>query len=417
MFRLWIVNHYAGGPGIGTGWRHWELARRWRSAGIDVRIIAANVGIGGSARAEPGERDISGVPFHFLPCPTYAGNGLRRAANLYGFQRQIAAALPVLERRWSGAPDCLLASSPQPLLLSPCAAFCRSRGIRLVVEFRDLWPESLIELTGMSKSHPFAWWCARAIRQGMAAADTVVSPLEGIDRYLRDAGLPRRPTLVVPNGVDLDGPVADRLPDALEHAVGEAQATGRFIVLYAGALGVPNAMRQLFEAAALLKPSVRERIALVVIGEGTQRHDLERRGKGLAPSLVTFAGQQPETIVRLLARHCHVGFIGWLERPLYQYGTSPQKVPLMLAAGLPVIEAAPSCRAAYLPAEAGWTCRAERPEELAAVLASAAATQPGQLAEMRFAAAKLAQRLWGWEAIAKKARIALDIPTKGVGGY
>ena len=29
MTRVWIVNHDAGGPGIGTGWRHWELARRW----------------------------------------------------------------------------------------------------------------------------------------------------------------------------------------------------------------------------------------------------------------------------------------------------------------------------------------------------------------------------------------------------
>jgi glycosyltransferase involved in cell wall biosynthesis len=250
----------------------------------------------------------------------------------------------------------------------------------------------------------------------VSVAETVISPLEGIDRYLRDTGLPNRPTLVVPNGVDLDGTAADNLPEELERAISTAKVNGRFIVLYAGALGVPNAMGQLFEAVKLLAPSTRERLALVVIGEGTQRQELERRGQALRPTLVTFAGPQPEPIVRLVATRCDAGFIGWLERPLYRYGTSPQKVPLMLAAGLPVIEAAPSCRTASLPADVGWSCPAERPAELAAILANIAATRRSRLTEMRIAATSLAQRLWGWDGIAQRAGLALGFPLKGSDG-
>jgi glycosyltransferase involved in cell wall biosynthesis len=408
MMRVWIVNHYAGGPGIGTGWRHWELARRWRTAGIDARIITATTGIGGSPRAEPGDRVVCGVPFGFVACRPYAGNGLARAANMIGFARGAALALRELEAAWGGPPQLVLASSPQPQVLPACAAHCGPRGIRLAVEFRDLWPESLTQLGGMRTWHPFVGWCSMAVRRGIDAADMVLSPLAGIQRYLTDAGLPIRPTLVIPNGVNPDEPAANSLPKPISVALAQAQDRGRFVLLYAGALGVPNAMRQLFEAIALLPRTAQERIAVIVVGEGTQRRALEALCAPLRPGTVMFQGRLPEDQVRLLASRCDAGFIGWLNRSLYCYGTSPQKVPMMLAAGLPVIEALPTGGEA-LPAGVGWTCPAEQPAELSRTLLMAMETTADRLACMRIAAIRLARERWDWQQIADAARAGLGM--------
>jgi hypothetical protein len=44
--KIWVIYHYAGRLGIGTGWRHWELCRRWQDVGCRVRVFAASIEIG-----------------------------------------------------------------------------------------------------------------------------------------------------------------------------------------------------------------------------------------------------------------------------------------------------------------------------------------------------------------------------------
>ena len=409
MADVWIVNPYAGGPGIGTGWRHWQLARRWRSQGIDVRIITASTGIGGGPRADPGDRKVDGVPFRFVACRTYSGNGVGRVLSMLEFGSRVGRALRSSMHTDPKPTKMVLASSPHPFALAACASHCRRQGIRLGVELRDIWPESLTEVGGVSPYHPFVIACGAMIRRGIAAADVVVSPLAGIGRYLSDNGLPVRPTVVVPNGTDLDGPGEPMITGHAATALRRARSEERFVILYAGALGRPNAMHQLLEAIELLPLARRSRLTALIVGDGTERLRLERTAARIGAGAVTFLGRMPEPEVRSLARECDAGFIGWLDRDVYRYGTSPQKVPMMLSAGLPIIEAAPSARPDPLPDGTGWSCRAERPVDLAATIERAMATGHAERLGFRVSCERAARDRWCWDRIATEAAEALGL--------
>jgi hypothetical protein len=88
--NIWIINHHAGGPTIGTGERRWELARRWIGARATARIFTASTEIGGARSiTRHGSREIDGAPFEFVPVPEHRVNGLGRIANMLMFGARV----------------------------------------------------------------------------------------------------------------------------------------------------------------------------------------------------------------------------------------------------------------------------------------------------------------------------------------
>lgn len=402
MRAVWIVNHYAGGPGIGTGWRHWELGRRWVAAGVEVRIFTASTAIGGSVDpGRAGTRSVEGVEFRFLRVPAYRGNGVGRLRNILAFNRAAAGAL-ALARRMTAPPDIVLASSPQPFAWGAAGRFAKSVGASFVPEVRDLWPESLEQLGGLPRWHPMVAWCRNVVRRGYRDADAVASTLPGIAQCLGPLGVAAERCLVIPNGVDLQVEVPPLRQD-LEDEVSRAQGSGRRLLLYAGAIGVPNAMDQLVDAVALLGPARRATLRCLIVGEGTERARIERRAMAADPAVFRFLGHVPQDQVRALMRRARAGFQGWLDLPLYRHGTSAQKLSLMLGEGLPVIHAAPDAPDPVRDHGLGWACPAQRPNELAAAIEAMLGADADSLARISVRCKEHVRTHLDWDAIAARA--------------
>ncbi len=402
MRSIWIVNHYAGGPGIGTGWRHWELGRRWAAAGVEVRVFTASTAIGGTADpGRDGTRTVDGVEFRFLRVPAYTGNGVGRLRNVIAFNRAVAHAMQ--HAAWvASPPDIVIASSPQPFVWGAASRFARGAGASFVPEVRDLWPESLEQLGGLPSWHPMVAWCRRVVHRGYRDADAVASTLPGIARCLRPLGVTADRCLVIPNGVDLRVDVSP-LRDELELEVSRAHGAGRQLLLYAGAIGVPNAMDQLVDAVALLQPARRANLRCLIAGEGTERARIERRAMATDPDVFRFLGHVPQDQVRALMRRARAGFQGWLDLPLYRHGTSAQKISLMLGEGLPVIHAAPDAPDPVQDHGLGWACPAQRPAELAAAIEAMLDADQGSLAGMSERCRAHVRAHLDWDAIAPRA--------------
>lgn len=402
MRSVWIVNHYAGGPGIGTGWRHWELGRRWVASGVNVRIFTASTAIGGAADpGRTGTRSIEGVEFRFLPVPPYRGNGFGRLRNILAFNRAASRAL-TLARRTAAPPDIVLASSPQPFVWGAAGRFAKAEGASFVPEVRDLWPESLEQLGGLPPWHPMVAWCRRVVRRGYRDADAVASTLPGIAQYLGPHGVAADRCLIIPNGVDLRVEVPP-LRDDLEREMASAGAAGRKVLLYAGAIGVPNAMDQLVDAVGLLGPARRATLRCLVAGEGTERDRIERRAMATDPEVFRFLGHVPQEHVRSLMRRARAGFQGWLDLPLYRHGTSAQKLSLMLGEGLPVIHAAPDAPDPVRDHGLGWTCHAQRPADLAMAIEGMLEAADASLERMSVRCRAHVRENLDWDTIATRA--------------
>ncbi len=406
MQRIWIVNHYAGAPSLGTGWRHWELSRRWAQRGVSVRVFTASTSIGGSVDpARRGHRRIDGVDWHFIEVPSYRGSGLGRIRNMLAFNRGVARALRATCVD-NEPPDIVLASSPQPFVWTAAARFARAVDAAFVPEVRDLWPESLRQLRGLPAWHPLVLWCTLVTKQGYALADAVASSLPGIADALRPFGVPADRCVVIPNGVDLSQDrQRDPLPPTIEEAVARACDDGRRILLYVGALGVPNAMDQLFQAIALLEPPQQQRLTCLIIGDGSERARLTELARSCAATKVDLRvlGPMSQESVRSLIPHCHAGFQGWLDLPLYRHGTSAQKFSFFIGEGLPMVHAAPAGADMVARHGLGWECPAGKPADLAAAIAAMLGATPSDLELMSARCKEFARTKLDWDVVADNA--------------
>jgi glycosyltransferase involved in cell wall biosynthesis len=368
-----------------------------------VRVFAASTSIGGHANPwRIGIRSIERVPFHFVEVPTYRGNGLGRLRNILAFNRRVPAALFEAARTTGEKPDLIIGSSPQPFAWPAVVAAARSMGSAFIPEVRDLWPESLLQLSGLAPWHPMVMWSRHAERIALDSAVALMSPLAGIAEAMRGRCRSTLHCLVVPNGVSLDGEAVPSLEPDLAALIDEATSQGRRVLLYAGAMGIPNALDQFIEALERLPAEWRKRISVLMVGDGTERERLELRACE-AHLPMHFAGQRTQEQVRALCRACDAGFVGWLDRPLYRFGTASQKRALMLGEGLPLVHATSGGHSDEQAAGTGWTARAGDAKGIEEAIRSFLSTSPAQFLSLRAACEEHARLHLDWDRIAGRA--------------
>jgi glycosyltransferase involved in cell wall biosynthesis len=164
-------------------------------------------------------------------------------------------------------------------------------------------------------------------------------------------------------------------------------------------MGPPNALHQLVQAVTLLPAGDRARLVCILIGDGTERQRLHSLAASLT-SEVKFVGTHSQDVVAAVMPRCHAGFIGWLNRPLYRFGVSPQKLAMMLGRGLPVIHAIPDGLEAWAQRLPGWHCRAEDPPSLARAISQMLGTPSGDFDRLRHASIECANDKFDWNRIA-----------------
>jgi len=409
----WIVNHYAGGPGIGTGWRHWEIGRRWARRGVRVRIFTASTRIGGSrCPHRTGTREIEGVRFDFLPARAYRGNGLGRAANMLQFARRSAAAMEAA-RAAGERPDVIIASSPQPLAWPAAARAARRMGVPLVPDIRDAWPESLRDLAGCGPLNPLVLASRWSLHVALRHAAMVMSPLANIGLHLREHGFGAVPWMHVPNGITMPVDDATALPERAEDFIARSRTEGRRIVLYAGAMGGPNALMDLIRSVRRLPDHVRARLAFLMIGSGTERAALERVCPEVRPITLDFLGELEQPAVQAIARRCDAGVVLRTPHAVYRFGTSPQKLPMYLACGLPVICSSTDPSDTVARNRLGWWVPAGDITALAAAIDAFVTMREQDRLALSRSCERHAARELAWDAIAD--RLLERLPMGGPG--
>jgi glycosyltransferase involved in cell wall biosynthesis len=265
-----------------------------------------------------------------------------------------------LARLLDEEPDVIIYSSPALVGYLAAERLARRYGARLVLEVRDIWPLTLIEIGGFSERHPlirlFQWIEDRAYRN----ADLVISNLRGAVDHMAKRGLPSDRFLWLPNGVALEDAEAKAKAPAAMH---ERIPLGKFVVGYAGTLGEANSIATLIEAAVILQrhPS----IVFVFLGAGKDRAELEEsvRRKGLES--VIFLGSVPKSQVQNIIARFDISWVGAKASPLYQYGIAANKIFDYLLAECPVLLSYSGNHDPIRDYDAGMCVPAENPQALA----------------------------------------------------
>jgi len=229
-----------------------------------------------------------------------------------------------------GVPDVVVGSSPHPFGAKAAMVLARRLGRPFVLEIRDVWPQSLVDVMGVSRLHPIIWVLERLERELYRGADHIVTLLPRVKARVAERGGDPGAITWVPNGVDLA-----MVPPPSEPPDREA-----FTVMYAGSHGITNALDVLVDAAALLQAKAArlpKRLSLVLIGAGPEKARLEARARTLGLRNLTFLPPVPKQEIYQLLDQADAFWASAPDSELWEHGISFNKLYDYMAMGRPTL--------------------------------------------------------------------------------
>jgi len=329
--HLLMIHQSFVGPDEAGGTRHYEFARKMVQQGHEVTIVASDLSYltGGKTVHGEGvvtEQWIDGI--RVLRAYTYPSFHKSFAWRVVSFLSFMVTSVIAAAR--AGSVDVVMGTSP-PIFQAVSAwfvAFLKRRPFLL--EIRDLWPEFAVDL-GVLKN-PVLISAARWIEVFLyARARRIVVNSPAYRDYLLRKRVPAKKVHLIPNGVDPEMFDPDADGAGFREELG---MNGKFVVTYAGALGMANDIPTILGAAKFLRDD--DRIRILLVGDGKERWRLEAMAKDLSLDNVTFAGARPKRIMPQVLAASDACVATLRDIPMFRT-TYPNKVFDYMAAGRPTI--------------------------------------------------------------------------------
>lgn len=206
---------------------------------------------------------------HYVPGRQDA---LRRAGYELTFAAQVA------RQRLSERPDLVLAVVPSLLSAVAAARIARRSGARLVVWVQDLMGRSAAQ-SGMDGGSAVAGAVGAIERRLLQQADQVLVLNNHFADYAASIGVSPDRIAVRPNWTHVAPP--SRRPRS-ETRARLGWKPGETIVLHSGNMGLKQDLGNVVEAARLADCAGRTDVRFVLMGDGSQRPELQALGDGIA---------------------------------------------------------------------------------------------------------------------------------------
>jgi glycosyltransferase involved in cell wall biosynthesis len=306
------------------------LGRELSLKGHEVYIIASNVHYATRSRLEghSGLESVDLLSFLWLDTPPYHGNSIDRLWNNLVFTYSL-----LNSRRIHSLPqpDVIIGSSPHPLAAWAAERLAKRYRVPFVMEVRDLWPRSLVDLGQFSPHHPFVLMlsCLERYLYAKAVKIIVLAP-RAVD-YIASLGTPTEKVIWLPNGIDL----------SLAPNPNPPQEKPYLTVMYAGSFTKTSGLDVLLEAAFILQQEVLSRqVKFRLIGDGPDKGRLMSKAKEMRINNVVFEDAVPKRQVYNWLQEADAFVVIVIKSPLYKWGLSFNKLYDYLAMARPIIFAA-----------------------------------------------------------------------------
>jgi glycosyltransferase involved in cell wall biosynthesis len=266
------------------GTRSFEMARRIVDAGHTVHMITSD-------RREP-RNDATGwqvtiengIETHWVATPY---------SNRMGYTRRLSAfahfAVAAARRAAALEVDVIFASSTPLTIALPAIYATWRRGVPMVFEVRDLWPEMPIAVGALR--HPLAIAAARWLERTAYRHSTHIIALSpGMRDGVLAAGVPAERVSVIPNSCDS---ALFNVGDLPGRRFREARAWlgSRPLVIYTGTLGALNGVGYLARVAAATR-AIAPDVRFLVVGAGREWESVRQTADQLGVLGQTFFMQE-----------------------------------------------------------------------------------------------------------------------------
>lgn len=339
--NVWIVNHYAIPPSMGGLVRHYYFSKYLQKKGHNVKIFTSskihNTDINMIKDKSLYKEEMEdGVEYTFVRSRDYKGNGLDRILNMIDTPFKIQKAMRCFYKKEK--PDVIYTSSPDLFVAFFALLFGNMHKVPVVVEIRDLWPESIVEYNGMSRKNPIIQILYQLEKWIYKKADQLIFTMEGGKEYIKDKGWDKKINLDkvnhVNNGVDLK----EFAEDVKRYQIQDNDLEDEkfFKVIYVGSVRRANNIETLVNVGKELKQRENDKIKIIIYGDGTDREILEKRCKTEGLDNVIFKGKVEKKYIPYILSKSNLNILNYKQANTWKYGGSQNKQFEYLASGRPI---------------------------------------------------------------------------------
>ena len=315
-------------PDDAGGTRHYELARRFVDAGHQFSIVASTLSyLSGKKRNDKENvQDFDGIKVR--RAWTYASlhkSFVWRVVSFLSFMvTSVWEALKIKN------VDLVIGTSPPIFQAVSAWIISVVKWKPFLLEIRDLWPEFAVDM-GVLKNPVLIWLARRLERFLYARANHLLVNSPAYRDYLIGLGIPAAKVSFIANGVDPDMFHVTKVTGTLRQEYG---LQDKFVVTYAGAMGMANNLETVIEAAKLLEDL--PEIQFLMVGDGKDRPKLEKLAQERKSTNVIFTGSKPKSQMPEILAESDVCLGVLLDIPMFRT-TYPNKIFDYMAASRPVV--------------------------------------------------------------------------------
>lgn len=225
--------------------------------------------------------------------------------------------------------DIIIASSP-PLTIG-MLGFILSKIYKIpwIFDIRDIWPDVAVEAE-MIRQNGIIHKLSKKLADYLYKQATHITPVtESKLAKISDGDIDISKISIVHNGVDFDIINNTKQNDRY----GELRLENKFILSYAGLIGIAQGVNAIIETAIKLKDV--EDIHFIIVGEGVEKQSLQDRVIKLGLNNITFLPNQPKESIPSLLTLSNIAIIPLVSNKLVD--AVPSKLLEAWACKLPVI--------------------------------------------------------------------------------
>lgn len=341
--------------------RTFEHCREWVREGCDVKVItcAPNFPEGkvfdGYTNALYKKEMMEGISVARVKTYIAENKGfLKRTLDHLSFMMGAFLAAP-----FQGRPDVIVATSPQFFTLLAGVAVRGFMRRPLVLEIRDLWPDSIVAVGAMKES-PAIKFLRVLERFAYKSCDKIVVVTESFKKELVERGIPEEKIEVVFNGVD-----RDKFQNTDASFRGEFNLQGKKVFGYLGTIGMAHNVELLVDVAELVKDD--PQIHILIAGAGAAYEPLAERIRESGLKNITLVPRMGRDKMPALWSTLDVSLVLLRDREIFKT-VLPSKIFESMAMGKPILIAVPEGEATEMVRTTGAGI-VSKPDDAAAIAA------------------------------------------------
>lgn len=343
--NVWFFHHYATPPTLNGFTRPYNFAVNMKGENYKTTVFAASylhfsdINLI-SDKTQYFEEKHSEVSFVYINTPSSAKNTLARIKNMAAYFKNLFS----VAKKYSdkhGKPDIIIASSPHPLAMIAGIKIAKKLNVPCICEIRDLWPEAIFAFGKTKETSILGKILVAGEHWIYKKADGLIFLKEGDTDYLKErkwtieqgGKIDLDKCFYINNGVDIGAFKRQINENILQD---EDLLSGKFNVVYTGAIRPVNNVGNILDTARLLKENTN--IQFLIYGDGNQLDNLKKRVNDEGLTNVKIKGYIDKKFIPYVLSRSSVNILNYSQNQYnWSRGNSSNKLFEYMASGKPVI--------------------------------------------------------------------------------